>query len=597
MSDRRRLLFVAPAVFVSGCATVGIGLGTSSALFTWRLEGAWQNRRSPSADTSSSQQASASDTHEGKVHEVKPPESSAPASTSMLPATAFSSATTVAAAAAQQAASGEVPCIRQQLGLQNIPQEWCFFAGAESCAHRDFPLTAEVVEHGLVHGDTAALAMIFQKIRSGERVNIMELGGSFTTGEGCHSGETSATSCAWPARVYRWLQKAFPQTTFAWWHKARRSTTSAGFLTGLGPLLKTLPDRPDIVFLDLLINDAKEPMRGLRTINVSKPQVQRGAFEALVRSLREQLPGVQIIVFLDGCPECLRVKKIHLEVAAHYRLPVIDYAAMVSKYNKGGRTGGDAPDWLWPQKRGSKPGTQWPGFEPKYVGLPHERMTTSHPPWTVHEKISQVVAYSWVKMLEQACNLQQPVQQYWPSTTFMPAHVLGAFPTCASPVSYYSAATAFAEETRATSALPTVVSGDWQLFEDRKGKPGWIATKPDATIRFPIQVDTRGMREQHVLTISWLTSYEGVGNANAYLFPTKRPDLLSSPVFLGGHVSEKASQVTSGFFGIGPMYGVVCFIRRAGGEFIGHANYTLEIRLASKQSGASKFKIVEVTSC
>ena len=32
-----------------------------------------------------------------------------------------------------------------------------------------------------------------------------------------------------------------------------------------------------------------------------------------------------------------------------------------------------------------------------------------------------------------------------------------------------------------------MISGDWRLYEDRPGKPGWIATTPNATLEFPLR--------------------------------------------------------------------------------------------------------------
>ena len=58
--------------------------------------------------------------------------------------------------------------------------------------------------------------------------------------------------------------------------------------------------------------------------------------------------------------------------------------------------------------------------------------------------------------------------------------------------------------------------GAWALTEDRPGKPGWIsggsydgkqaATEPE--LRFPMRFG-----RQPLLTIAWLRSYQGVGDA------------------------------------------------------------------------------------
>lgn len=54
--------------------------------------------------------------------------------------------------------------------------------------------------------------------------------------------------------------------------------------------------------------------------------------------------------------------------------------------------------------------------------------------------------------------------------------------------------------------MPHVVSGDWRLFEDRVGKPGWIAQERGATLGFDL---TFGNSPRVV--ISFLRSYEQLG--------------------------------------------------------------------------------------
>ena len=41
------------------------------------------------------------------------------------------------------------------------------------------------------------------------------------------------------------------------------------------------------------------------------------------------LPTTQLLVVLDGCPECLDAAAIYRHVAIHYGIPTVDYAALV----------------------------------------------------------------------------------------------------------------------------------------------------------------------------------------------------------------------------------------------------------------------------
>jgi hypothetical protein len=50
-----------------------------------------------------------------------------------------------------------------------------------------------------------------------------------------------------------------------------------------------------------------------------------------------------------------------------------------------------------------------------------------------------------------------------------------------------------------------VTNGNWKLFEDRKGKPGWIATEPESTIEFDLSFSSPPS-----MTLMYLQGYEKV---------------------------------------------------------------------------------------
>ena len=62
------------------------------------------------------------------------------------------------------------------------------------------------------------------------------------------------------------------------------------------------------------------------------------------------------------------------------------------------------------------------------------------------------------------------------------------------------------EQDRKTSILPEVVSGDWRLYEDREGKPGWIAHEQGATLGFDLIFGNSPR-----VVVSFLRSYEKLG--------------------------------------------------------------------------------------
>eukprot|EP00929_Paragymnodinium_shiwhaense_P103163 TRINITY_DN66479_c0_g1_i1.p1 TRINITY_DN66479_c0_g1~~TRINITY_DN66479_c0_g1_i1.p1 ORF type:complete len:588 (+),score=78.69 TRINITY_DN66479_c0_g1_i1:170-1933(+) len=493
-------------------------------------------------------------------------------------------------------------CLMELLGVQNALESWCFYTQAEPCKFRDYPLTVKMVDQdGFYHGDATRLMRLLMKIAKKQTIHVMELGGSFSAGEGCEKGSIHGRSCAWTERARQLLAASFPNTSFNWISKARRATTSAGFLTGLGPMLKLLAAQPDLIFLELLINDAKQGMHVSSHINASDDDVRRGAFEALVRGLQQRLPNAQIIVVLGACPECIARRRIHADIAYHYRLPTIDYARMTSKHNKVGNISREAPDWLWPQTivPAKAPGVKWTGFMPEYLSERKRIMGPGHPPWTVHEKLSQIVGYALLKLLEEQCSQPPAAVGFWPRRSFVSPAVLSGFPTCFSPSTHYSAVEAFSNPAK-QAVVPTVNSGNWRLFEDRAGKPGWIATEPGSTLWFPVRLNQQGERYSHVVSISWLASYEGLCDALAYMFPKDEPQQRSNRIRLHTEVSENSSQARSGFFGIGSIDGLQCFNSNDHRKFVSYTDYILEIKIpaASDIGGPGcKFKVLEITAC
>eukprot|EP00929_Paragymnodinium_shiwhaense_P008095 TRINITY_DN112022_c0_g1_i1.p1 TRINITY_DN112022_c0_g1~~TRINITY_DN112022_c0_g1_i1.p1 ORF type:complete len:678 (-),score=109.81 TRINITY_DN112022_c0_g1_i1:382-2415(-) len=492
-------------------------------------------------------------------------------------------------------------CIMEKLGWKEVPEALCFYVDAQDCKLRQHPMTPAVVDSAFQVGDVSRLAKVVDKLARRETVTILEIGGSFTYGEGCADGEHKVGKCAWPARTERWFKQLFPASEIVWEHRPRRSTTSVGFLTGIGALIKSLRGVPDIIIVDTLINDVFEAMRGLTTTGVNFDQVQRGGFEALLRALRELVPDVHIVVMLDACPACIQRSEIHRDVAAYYKVTVVDYANMAKKHNKAGKTGKDDPDWLWPQSNAImqgpyiKVGEKWPRWMPEYVTKHAVCCPTNHPPWTVHEKISEAMGYGLTTALETACRQQgQGKTPFYPAAPLMPEKILHKFPSCIRPKSFYSAMDAIGEG-NAKALQPKVISGDWKLIEERKGKPGWIATTPGAVIHFPLETDMKGGKMYHAVTISWLTSYEGVTNAKARLIPDGRPNQMSSIVQLESTVKEHVSQVRTGFFGLGYIDAPYQF-QWHNNDNLGLPKYVLEITLPMNSAG-KKFKIVEVTSC
>ena len=81
---------------------------------------------------------------------------------------------------------------------------------------------------------------------------------------------------------------------------------------------------------------------------------------------------------------------------------------------------------------------------------------------------------------------------------------------CVNPTSVYNAAEMYSRGIQGLpdaqpSANVTVTRGQWQLYEDRNGKPGWISNGPNgSTAEFAVRFGAVPR-----LTIAWTLGYEG----------------------------------------------------------------------------------------
>jgi len=303
----------------------------------------------------------------------------------------------------------------------------------------------------------------------------------------------------------------------------------------------------------------------------------------------------------------------------------VNYAAVVKEHNKLGIPGGH--DRLWPVNTSLEDvstevtlGMNWPDFWPEIEIKQHFCCLESHPPYPVHIYVADASASMISTLLAnvpKATCIGTVVKASAPIALRDPLHskvALAKFPTCKAPKSYYSS-------DGEQLVTPLVVSGDWRLYEDRKNKPGWIATKPSSTIQFSVTLSCFP-----TVGISYLRSYEGVGKVILRLFPKgKRPKLddpfscreemtalgMSSwyhcSVINALDTRQTNAQTTT--FSTTEAFGTdeVCRGRglAEGGQKIHTTfDYVLEIQLLviPEESGevpekVSRFKLVEVITC
>lgn len=317
---------------------------------------------------------------------------------------------------------------------------------------------------------------------AGHRCEQHTESGQFVTGK----------ACSWPARLQASLASRFPTASVEMLNLAMGGTTTSVILAGIGLVLRGLKDEGlilDAVIIDTLINDSSEAKVWDDSGNLSfkAEQVVSLSYEALVRGLHELVPNVALFSFLSGCPTCHGFADSQRNISTFYDLPRVDY----DKFSLAYRNFVD----IWK-----------PSFQTDY----------KHPEWQTHQIIADVVANVWGRVWAKSCASHTPVLGTpFPRQTYEKPEDLALFQPCLNILSGYSARQAFDGK----GPKPKINSG-WRLFEDRPGKPGWIAEQKGSSLSFNLSF---GVRPR--LAVVYLRSYEGMGNASLNIDGRRRAAL------------------------------------------------------------------------
>jgi len=214
-----------------------------------------------------------------------------------------------------------------------------------------------------------------------------------------------------------------------------------------------------------------------------------------------------------------------------------------------------------------------------------------HPKWPVHAMIADTLAYVWGNSWESSCSKGHsgptPLGK-----TFWPVAELAELTTCKKPLTVYSAR-------NVSTAKPQMTAGDFRLYEDRAGKPGWIASQPGSCMKFPL---TFGQDPRFAVT--YLKSYLNISNVQVKLrkatytlkghWPTgdSRQVSLYSTKWFKVHKSELGSRTAK----FAKLKTLADFTFMSGVE--PNSELTVELCLSpvSDQS-EQKVKVVQVVSC
>mmetsp|Transcript_86462 Transcript_86462/g.209656 ORF Transcript_86462/g.209656 Transcript_86462/m.209656 type:complete len:480 (-) Transcript_86462:148-1587(-) len=410
-----------------------------------------------------------------------------------------------------------------------------------------YPLSARDFAKIPLEGNYAGIVRVLQKLAAGGTVNIVVLGGSETGGACClqkmkGSKPVLWKSCAWSARLTHWLQATFPQGTVVLRNLAIGGYTTGVIHSAVGAMFSAEGmDQTDLVILDTLPNDAY-PMGGLAGLGTKydRHQTVSITYEALVRTIHAISPDIAVFSIVAGCYKCIETKHSQLDVIQYYDLAHVDYAKLVSQ------SPAERQQLLWDNRTHAGPAEN-----------------DCHPHWHTHQITADVIENAWGRAWALACSSPPAALPALPRQTFWEERILKQFPTCVRPSSYFSALRASSPGT----PQPIEQHG-WRLFEDRPGKPGWIATEEGANITFKVR-----FAAQPQFGITYLVSYQGMGAANVTL--GGKSELLKAT-----DTSQQVSQSVTTWFWDRTRY--VPFS---------------EMELHIQTVGTGKFKINEIVSC
>ena len=385
---------------------------------------------------------------------------------------------------------------------------------------------------------------------------IEVFGGSFTLGGGCsqhraHSEDLVGKDCAWAARLLHWLRLAFPRSRIHMENKAQGGNPSAVILGGIG--LHNFSG-VDLILVDSLVNDAYNENKQWNSANDSAVKdwdeelTISVAFEELLRSIHHLAPRSAVYAILAGCPPCLAGAPAQRQVLDFYGVPYLDFARAV-----------EAASELWIPK-------------------------ASHPGFRSHQAVADMLALSlgrvWDHMLEMKLeDMDQNDLELDFSKAYHPAKYRSSFPRCMHPCSVLSSS-------RASTIQPKILAGNWTLYEDRPGKPGWISTEPGSVMQVELC-----FRQNPTFTFTYLRSYEKLGAGRIFLNGRN----VTIPGKWSG--AAKVSQSETFFSNAAEDFFRPNFQSVVG--FNVKPNSTLQMRIENLRVGASdnKMKVIEILSC
>ncbi|CAE8641543.1 unnamed protein product, partial [Polarella glacialis] len=355
-------------------------------------------------------------------------------------------------------------------------------------------LSDDVWDAGLrrVPRDQRFLHRILLRLHAKQTITIQVYGGSMTAGVGC-AQSPAMPKCAWSAQFADRIRNAFPEA------KVNLETYARG-----GCDLKCSAS--------FVIMNALRSQRAPDLIMLDFDQNGFGDIEQLIREIHFFLPSTLVVILWTAERKGLRMKGDNLnqnnwddyaKVAKYYSIPLVSFYHAENQYFESG--GSYEVMWstgisLLEKSMGGKAG--------------------HHPPWSTHAYIADLLArwlHVGLRTLESCAApsadslavedpiSRRPADLHVDDNWLPPLNKhfsLAEINTCLFPLTTH---VAFNPD---PTSPGNSSNGSWLFFQDRPGKPGWIAQKQDEWISFPV-VFSKTPR----MIVSYLRSYENIGSA------------------------------------------------------------------------------------
>lgn len=158
----------------------------------------------------------------------------------------------------------------------------------------------------LSEGTNGRLEKVLTKIRSGEPVNIMALGGSVTEGAGAVN-----FSYSYGEQLIFALQETYPNSQIHYYNSGLGGTPSTlGLMRYERDVTQVIGDNPDLVIIEFAVNDYEEPTKGR-------------AYESLVRTILEKENAPAVILLFSVFESKWNLQNEYIPIGNHYGLPMV----------------------------------------------------------------------------------------------------------------------------------------------------------------------------------------------------------------------------------------------------------------------------------